>query len=179
MVSFLRSLPWMLLPAKRPQSCPGKVFLHPIHSEHTHLRLCLFDPSPVGFLKQVLTFSSVTSYSAPSATLTLVYPCPDDRPPARALVNVELVLARLGWEQTRVGEWVNVLGYITSVSSSVGCNSLGSPGSPPVHVQALLVWSAGSIDVQRYEASVQSLTSAHGGVNGGNIPSNSVVGGLD
>lgn len=100
--------------------------------------------------------SSVSSYSIATATLTLVLPRPDDRSPVRALVNVDLVLARLGSEQTRVGEWVNVLGYITS-APSVGSKHADGPKSPTVSIQALLLWSAGPVDVQRYEASVQSL----------------------
>lgn len=121
----------------------------------------------------MLISTSVSSYSIASATLTLVHPrpeprnkyreneasqgpSPDDRSPVRALVNVDLVLARLGSEQTRVGEWVNVLGYITSVPS-VGSKPADGPKSPTVSIQALLLWSAGPVDVQRYEASVQSL----------------------
>ena len=88
---------------------------------------------------------------------------------------MDLVLARLGSEQTRVGEWVNVLGYITSVPS-VGTKPLDGPRRPTVGVQALLLWSAGPVDVQRYEASVQSLAAGNGngGANSGNLLSGSL-----
>lgn len=119
--------------------------------------LGLLHPIFAASSKTLLISPSVSSYSIASATLSLVHPRPDDRSPVRALVNVDLVLARLGSEQTRVGEWVNVLGYITSVPS-IGSKPADGPKSPTVSIQALLLWSAGPVDVQRYEASVQSLT---------------------
>ncbi|KAK1827878.1 protein ten1 [Podospora conica] len=137
-------------------------------------QLCLLSSLPSKETGDKVRFlGCVTSYSIPSATLTLVHPCPDDRSSVRALVNVDLVLARLGSEQTRVGEWVNVLGYITSVPS-VGSKHSDGPRHPTVGVQALLLWSAGPVDVQRYEASVQSLGVGNDGASGGNPLSGSL-----
>lgn len=73
----------------------------------------------------------------------------------RALVDVQLVLEKLGAEQTRIGEWVNVVGYITSVPTRAGKSATHE--GPSVHVQALLLWSAGPLDVQKYERSVEAL----------------------
>jgi hypothetical protein len=73
-----------------------------------------------------------------------------------ALVDVRLVLEKLGAEQIRFGEWVNVIGYISSIPnapSGEGSNAREST----VHIQALLLWSAGPLDIQQYQLSVQQL----------------------
>ncbi|KAK0752415.1 telomere capping, CST complex subunit-domain-containing protein, partial [Schizothecium vesticola] len=137
-------------------------------------QLCLLSSLPFKEAGDKVRFlGCVSSYSISSATLTLIHPRPDDRSPVRALVNVDLVLARLGSEQTRVGEWVNVLGYITSVPS-IGSKPADGPRTPTVSVQALLLWSAGSVDLQKYEASAQSLAAGNDGANSGNLLSGSL-----
>lgn len=73
-----------------------------------------------------------------------------------ALVDVQLVLERLGAEQTRVGEWVNVIGYITLGSGAAAGRGSVVKGST-VHIQALLLWSAGPLDIQQYQISVQEV----------------------
>ena len=59
-------------------------------------------------------------------------------------VNIELVLETIQPGLTHVGQWVNVVGYIRE-----------GKGSSPVHVQALLVWLTGPLDLGRYEKSLQ------------------------
>lgn len=63
-------------------------------------------------------------------------------------VDARLVLEKLSIELTRVGEWVNVVGYVTAkpTPSKDACSDV-----PSAHVQALLLWPAGPLDVQRYE----------------------------
>jgi hypothetical protein len=73
------------------------------------------------------------------------------------LVDVQLVLERLGAEQTRIGEWVNVIGYITRISKDSAGAAVSRPEVSMVHVQALLLWSAGPLDIQQYQLSVQAL----------------------
>lgn len=73
-----------------------------------------------------------------------------------ALVNVDLVLQSLKAEQIRPGEWLNVIGYITAIYP---LPNRGGPGHQVinVHVQALIVWPAGPLDLARYEKSVKAL----------------------
>lgn len=93
----------------------------------------------------------MSSYSIATGTLNLHHrDSPDTN--VSALVDVRLVLERLGAEQTSNGQWVNVLGYVTSISPTSS-----NRGEPMVRVQALLLWSAGPVDVQQYQASVQTL----------------------
>lgn len=88
-----------------------------------------------------------------------------------ALVDVGLVLERLGPQQTRVGEWLNTIGYITSIQPSTDREKASDRGGSKVHVQAVLVWSAGSLDVQRYEASLSALEPEIGSSSGETVPS--------
>ncbi len=85
---------------------------------------------------------------------------PDETHPALALVDVKLVLESMGSGQTRKGEWVNVIGYITEI---IPLADDGEPprGGPRVHAQAYLLWSAGPVDIQRYELSVKALDQAN------------------
>lgn len=74
-----------------------------------------------------------------------------------AKVDVNLVLESLGADQTRIGEWVNVIGYIANTASLADEQGLKSADSA-VYAQAILVWSAGPFDLRRYEASLKALT---------------------
>ena len=82
-----------------------------------------------------------------------------------ALVDVTLVLRTLKSDQVRVGEWVNVIGYVTAVSplsarkSSRENEVLQTRVLTQVLIRALLIWSAGPLDTQRYNESVDALKS--------------------
>ncbi|KAK4225333.1 CST complex subunit Ten1 [Podospora fimiseda] len=98
----------------------------------------------------------VTSYSLSSGTLTMEHRLSDDNRPVMAAVDVNLVLESLGSDQTRFGEWLNVIGYITSTGHKVQNGAKST-----VQVQATLVWSAGPLNLQTYEASVRALSSGN------------------
>lgn len=88
----------------------------------------------------------MTSYAATSGVLTLRH----EHPRAsrdRALVDVRLLLETLKSNQLQVGEWVNVIGYVTKVVPSQLAMSIAKD----VNVQALILWSAGPLDIQEYE----------------------------
>lgn len=61
-------------------------------------------------------------------------------------VNIELVLQTLQSGLTRVGEWVNVIGYVTMKPKSIR-----SADTPVACVQALVIWPTGPLDIRRYE----------------------------
>jgi hypothetical protein len=88
-----------------------------------------------------------------TATLTLEH----NHPPGetlKALVNIDLVLSTVKSHETRIGEWVNVMGYIQadSTSKTPAANDSG------VHIQALVLWSTDSFDLQNYERSLDGPT---------------------
>ena len=100
------------------------------------------------------------SYSPASGVLALEHRLPEETHSVVALVDVNMVLESLGSEQTRVGEWVNVIGYVTD-AAPLADGKESSHGSPTVHTQAILLWSAGPFDIRKYEASVTALSQAN------------------
>lgn len=68
-----------------------------------------------------------------------------------AAVDVKLRLESLSAEETEVGYWLNIIGYITSIAP------LGPKSKSPrlsgyrVGVQCILHWPAASVDPVRYE----------------------------
>ena len=52
--------------------------------------------------------------------------------------------------ETRMGEWINVIGYVNAAPQGLE----PTKGSSEVHVQALILWSAGSFDLHGYEKSL-------------------------
>lgn len=101
----------------------------------------------------MLIARSVTSYSLASASLTLghVYPKGSN---VTVSVNIELVLETLQPGMTRTGEWVNVVGYVLAKPKPLGPRS-ESRNEPSAHVQALVIWPTGPLDIQRYERSFE------------------------
>lgn len=94
---------------------------------------------------------SVTSYSTASGEITLQHRFPKSTE-VQALVDVRLLLEKLTAAHTSVGEWVNIIGYIVSPPSApVKLSTKRKRGLSTVHVQALMLWSAGSLDIGRYE----------------------------
>ena len=83
-----------------------------------------------------------------------------------ALVDVTLVLRTLTSDQVRTGEWVNVIGYVTAVNSLPARKGLmredeafQTQVQTQARIRALLIWSSGPLDTQRYDESVDALKS--------------------
>ncbi|KPM37060.1 hypothetical protein AK830_g9484 [Neonectria ditissima] len=104
---------------------------------------------PVG--EKVRFLGCVTSYSTASGCLSLghLYPRGTN---VTALVDVNLLLESLTSEETRIGEHVNVIGYITSKRSRHGQDTPNQE-MPQVSVQAVMLWSTGPMDIHTYERS--------------------------
>lgn len=101
----------------------------------------------------------VTHYNLSRGTLTLqhAYPPPPATNPV-ALVDVNLLLEGLKREDTSVGAWVNVMGYVEGVvngkANSNGKRDVGmdiSMGVEGVRVKAIMMWSAGGLKLGEYE----------------------------
>jgi hypothetical protein len=117
---------------------------------------------------------SVESYTAKDdATLTLEHdgaavPRGETRGPrVRALVDVSLLLESLKAEQTRPGQWVNVIGYIAAGPNRPSPPSHHQRQHQPVHVQALLLWSAGPLNVHEYAPALSARSSDDHGTTDG------------
>ncbi|KAK1654183.1 CST complex subunit Ten1 [Colletotrichum phormii] len=115
-------------------------------------QLCLLSDLPSRPQGDKVRFlGCVTAYSTHSAVLTLEHSFPKGSD-ISVLVNVQLLLSTMTSNQTRIGEWVNVVGYLTP--SPAGTRAKGTSREPRrAAVQALMLWSAGPLNLQRYEAS--------------------------
>ncbi|EAL88354.1 conserved hypothetical protein [Aspergillus fumigatus A1163] len=73
--------------------------------------------------------------------------------PASVAVDVNAVLESVTAEELRVGAWVNVVGYVRSWDSDGGdADALRKLRmSSPVYVEAVIVFSAGVIELGEYE----------------------------
>lgn len=121
----------------------------------------------------VLTgFHSVTSYTISTATLTLGHSFLQGTN-VSALVDVKLLLETLKSEQTRVGEWVNVIGYVTPEPARRKSKRADNEAAK-VHIQALMLWPAGPLDVQRYDKHVGLEERASQAVDHSGSPSEEV-----
>lgn len=69
-----------------------------------------------------------------------------------AKVNVNNLLDVLNVELTQVGAWVNVIGYLHQSAESRSISKLQAST-----VDAVLIWSAGAIKLEDYEAAVKAL----------------------
>jgi hypothetical protein len=107
----------------------------------------------------MIWWCSVLAYSTRGAILQLAHAYPRGTN-VTAHVDVSLVLETLGEEQTRVGEWVNVIGYVTAKADAASAPTAPSISTQAasVHVQALVLWSTGPLNVDRYEMSFEKKT---------------------
>ncbi|KAH8821113.1 CST complex subunit Ten1 [Xylogone sp. PMI_703] len=94
----------------------------------------------------------VTSYSTQSAVLTLEHNHPQGNN-LKAFVNVEHVLNTLKSTETQIGEWVNVMGYVTPKPRD-DLPAISKKSRNGIYVQAIVLWSAGPIKLDKYEQSL-------------------------
>lgn len=84
-----------------------------------------------------------------TAVLTLEH----DHPPGnllRVLVDVRLLVSTLKSNETQIGEWVHVMGYITSDQK----HNRTPDARLEIGVQAVVLWSAGPFSLTGYEKSL-------------------------
>lgn len=89
---------------------------------------------------------SVTKYAPTSATLTLEHNYPVGSL-LKARVDISLVLEKTQSTDLRIGEWVNIIGYVTKDPDDIR----PKPKGPFRSVQAIVLWSATCVVVKDYE----------------------------
>ncbi|CAJ2502337.1 Uu.00g097310.m01.CDS01 [Anthostomella pinea] len=118
---------------------------------------CLLSELPSRQVREKVRFlGCVTAYSMHSARLTLEHQCPKGST-VKASVDVKLLLQVLKSEQTDIGQWVHVIGYITSAEMSAIADVVPLPEireSICIGVQALVIWEADGLDIASYEKSI-------------------------
>ncbi|KAI2605847.1 CST complex subunit Ten1 [Hypoxylon fragiforme] len=95
----------------------------------------------------------VTEYSTHSATLTLQHDFPKQNN-IKVGVNVTLLLESLKLEHIDIGQWVHVIGCITSIKQRPLKTTDFSTAT--VEVQALALWIAEDLDITSYETTLIS-----------------------
>jgi len=103
----------------------------------------------VPIAEKVRFLGCVTNYSTTSGTLTLEHDFPKGNM-VRAIVDVGLLLNTLKANDTQVGEWVHVIGYVTDEQRKTR-NPMSTASSS---VQAIVLWSAGPVKLHNYEKSL-------------------------
>lgn len=64
----------------------------------------------------------------------------------RALVDINPILDTVKFQDLEVGAWINVVGYVSSSSQT--------EASARSSVQAVMIWSAGIINLDEYESAL-------------------------
>ncbi|KAI9805755.1 MAG: hypothetical protein M1833_005248 [Piccolia ochrophora] len=75
-----------------------------------------------------------------------------------AQVNLDLVLETVGRTATQIGEWVNVMGYVQKSSDPPSVSKVlkrSKAGEKIVAVQAIMLWSAGAVQLDDYERTLR------------------------
>ncbi|CAD0112533.1 unnamed protein product [Aureobasidium uvarum] len=82
----------------------------------------------------------VNQYHESTALLSLFHNFPSSQDQQTTQVDISQLLDTIDHQHLQVGAWLNVIGYITPSASK----------SRP-KIQAIIVWSAGAINLQQYE----------------------------
>jgi hypothetical protein len=93
-------------------------------------------------------WSSVTHYSTKTAVLTLEHNFPTGNT-LKVLVDIKLLVSTVKTNETQIGEWVNVMGYIQSQPRQNTTEFVRY-----VEIQAIVLWSSGPFNLERYEISL-------------------------
>ena len=116
----------------------------------------------------------IENYNAKTGHLILqhAYP-PPPSPCSRAVVDVNLLLDNMKSNDTAIGEWVNVIGYVEAEPAKI--EEKGKVGQKCAHghvgkelrgamtdtrVQAVMLWSAGAIKLAEYERTLAARIAA-------------------
>ena len=111
--------------------------------------------------------SSVTKYSSATGILHLEHAYPastvKDNRSVTALVDVDLLIGNLKATNVQAGEWVNVIGYVQGDTSDGNKDGMqaGNKVVVEVKVQAMMLWSAGQVELREYEKSVRKRNEIH------------------
>ncbi|KAB8301066.1 hypothetical protein EYC80_002985 [Monilinia laxa] len=127
----------------------SKQYSGPVPSKLTLLAdLQQFSP-----LDKVRFLGCVTGYDKKSSILTLEHNFPVDNG-IKASVNVQLLLNILKSHETRIGEWVNIVGYIVDEDRQQGTKN--RVPMTEISIQAIVLWSSGAIQLDAYERSLMA-----------------------
>lgn len=123
----------------------------------------------------------ITDYNQATGCLALqhAYP-PPPSPCLTAIVDVNILLERLKSTDTRIGEWLNVMGYVEAHPEPLEEKSShrrghhnhvkreerkGGKPTARVRVQAVMLWSAGAVRLAEYEKALAARIEVEQSIN--------------
>ena len=80
------------------------------------------------------------------------------------LVSVDAVVSTIQPSDVRVGEWINVIGYVTCPPAAAETGGKRS-STEVAFIQAIVLWSAGAIKLGQYESALDQRRKAERGVH--------------
>ncbi|KAI1097213.1 CST complex subunit Ten1 [Jackrogersella minutella] len=111
---------------------------------------CLLSSLPTKHVGDKVRFlGCVTEYSTHSAILTLQHEYPKGSK-VKVDTDVTLLLQNLNSEHTDIGQWVHLIGYITSIKQ-IFAKPTTTSHVVSIGVQALVLWIAEDLDISSYE----------------------------
>ncbi|EON69532.1 hypothetical protein W97_08792 [Coniosporium apollinis CBS 100218] len=116
--------------------------------------------------EKVRFLGCVEDYIVPSGTLVLKHNYPPTSSPIMAHVNINHVLESIKSTEMQTGAWLNVIGYVEKSAVDRPTRKLSrkqrASQQNKVHVQAVMLWSAGAVKVDAYERAVEQRELAAG-----------------
>jgi Telomere capping, CST complex subunit len=109
---------------------------------------------------QIYNLRSVRDYDISLAQLNVEHTYPTEDPPTCVVrVDLSLVLETVHRDALDTGSWVNIIGYVKVSTSGKNKRKRSSHievnPTPEVVVQAVLLWTAGSLRIGEYERALE------------------------
>lgn len=110
---------------------------------------------------KVRFLSCVVDYDHKMGRLVVEHDYPrvaSSKPLTKAIVDINMVLEGMNLDLLQPGSWINVIGYVRSRSMPTARRSSTSRRKAMVElpeIQAVLIWSAGAVQVDKYEKTME------------------------
>jgi hypothetical protein len=111
---------------------------------------------------------SIQSYSAKTSTPYLAHQYPSDAKRFVVHLDADHTLETVQAKDWEIGSWVNVIGYISPIPQDCLGNQCGKEFHRHgklhyvVHVQAIMLWPAGPLQLDKYEKALEMRRGATG-----------------
>ncbi|CAD0094138.1 unnamed protein product, partial [Aureobasidium vineae] len=114
------------------------------HSSPLPSRLCAISQlstlRPGDKVRFLGMYQSVNQYHESAALLSLFHNFSSSQNQQTTQVDISQLLDTIDHQDLQIGAWLNVIGYVTPATSKSRSK-----------IQAIIVWSAGAINLQQYE----------------------------
>lgn len=107
----------------------------------------------------LLTNSSVQEYDTSTARLYVHDGAPPTRDDLSIAVDTSNVLESVNHEHVATGAWINIVGYVQhrKLSQRIRASAPADRAAICIEINATMIWSAGAIKLEAYNAAVIEL----------------------